>query len=710
MTQIGFSLKIAFPSRRDRDRYESIAADLSGSVDDPSRVIHFFHRQIDRYPWSDGFKAAFFEFEKRFRAGDRLLLDHAFWCFVKETAHQVDSNRSTGASCLRLLPDLDGEPQAEAISESKVEADERWEHVDRGGYILSGGLDDVLQALIANSSRLDGILYKASREATKGLLVFKEDGWGSWAWSQHPDSSYVRVLVHDRLSKHCSRYFRLRKASTLWWMSEQIGLSQYEGICTALGLVSPRSGGLKRLVAEGGIKTAGMYLGRRSLLPIVRAHAGVKVAVEPQRAELGALKVDRVQYDQIQLSSAERLSGRWRISASESDRDAPSELSLTFIDQAVVHPSLSAPNPAAWRRDAETRGFREVEIRQAPPVGSSAGHISDSMNDLLEAVYAGGRSGWSEMDLIPLLTRISGAQGPRPWDLLRALRDSRWLDPWVARGWKARRWYLSPIKLIQAGGTVILSGATGEVSRERFTRLVEELGGQVEIDATAGYWAVPLIKASRVDATQLSKAFGLDLQRPIVQDMQKAPLCWSNQHENFDRRELASRWDWKYERFSYTSDLGASPVKLETWIRPTRDSPDLYRVVRRDGSEALFANRTCAILEAYRLARRPLFEKRGRWLLAKTSDGKLPDAAVDRLRLRHLIAPGIVGDSSEFRYAYPVDETDMVWLGERLGSELFEKEIIPNSRAAFHFRTARGEKFFRAAINAERVRFEQGRS
>jgi hypothetical protein len=108
--------------------------------------------------------------------------------------------------------------------------------VDRIGYILSDGLDDVLQALIANSSRLDGILYKASREATKGLLVFKEDGWGSWSWSQHPDSGYVRVLAHDRLRESCSGYFRLRKASTLWWMSEQIGLSQYEDICTALVL------------------------------------------------------------------------------------------------------------------------------------------------------------------------------------------------------------------------------------------------------------------------------------------------------------------------------------------------------------------------------------------------------------------------------------------------------------------------------------------
>jgi len=45
--------------------------------------------------------------------------------------------------------------------------------------------------------------------------------------------------------------------------------------------------------------------------------------------------------------------------------------------------------------------------------------------------------------------RVSGAHGPRPWDLLRALRE---------RGWKARRWYLSPIKLVQAGRTVIATG------------------------------------------------------------------------------------------------------------------------------------------------------------------------------------------------------------------------------------------------------------
>ncbi|MVT52583.1 hypothetical protein GPL17_19055 [Bradyrhizobium yuanmingense] len=698
MTQIGFSLKIAFPSRRDRDRCEGIAADLFGMLDEPTQVIHFFRRQIDRYPWSDGFKAAFFEFEKRFQAGDRLLLDHAFWYFIKETAQQVASDGSNDASCLRMVPDLDREPQAEAISVSKVESDGRWEHVDRVGYVLSGGLEYVLQTLIANSRRLDGILYKASREATKGVLAFKEDGWGSWSWSQHPDSAYVRLLVHDRIHERCPQYFGLRKASAHWWMSEQMGQGQFESICTALGIASPPSGALKRVAAEGGIKTAGMYLGRRSLLPIIRAHAGVEVAIEPQRAELGTLELGQLQDDRIQLSSTARLSGRWRISVTESDRAAPSELSLTFIDRAVLHPSLTAPNPDAWRRDAEASGFREIEIRQGSHIGRPVGQVSDSMYDLLEAVYAGGRSGWSEMDLIPLLARISGTHGPRPWDLLRALRDSRWLDPWVARGWKARRWFLSPIKLVQAGETIILSGAAGEVSRERFARIAEELGGQVEIDGTVGCWAVPLIKATHVDAAQLSKAIGLELQRPIVLDIQKAPLCWSNQHENFDRRELVSRWDWKNERFSYTSDPGASPVMLETWIRPARDSPDLYRVVRRDGSEALFANRTAAILETYRLARRPLFEKRGSWLFAKTSDGRLPDVAVDRLRLRHLIAPGIVSNSSEFGYAYPVDENDMVWLGERLGSELFEQESISKFHPAFHFRTARGEKFFRATI------------
>jgi hypothetical protein len=73
-------------------------------------------------------------------------------------------------------------------------------------------------------------------------------------------------------------------------------------------------------------------------------------------------------------------------------------------------------------------------------------------------------------------------------------------------------------------------------------------------------------------------------------------------------------------------------------------------------------------VEAHRLCKRPLYRRRENLLVRTTADGWLPDIVAERLRHRHLCAPGpIEMPAVACAYAYPMDEADSLWLDERLG-------------------------------------------
>jgi hypothetical protein len=701
MSHIGYTLRIAFPSRRDRDRFDNLAATQAVSLTGPTHVISFFRRQIDRYPWSEGFRAAFLEFEKRYHDGDRLLLDHAFWRVVEESFEPGRSSPiKEGALQLRFLVEIDESLQAEVSTGFKIEHDTRWLNDGSGGSMFSGSIEEVFSLIKSSESGRANIFRRAASEIDQGLLAFKENGWGCWSWWKDVDAGSLRVLIHDRLKLRSIQYCRSEKVSPNWWMSEAIGVLLYEQLAKSIGRAAPVSEHLKRLSIEGGVKTSGVYLGRKRLLPLLRAQAGSDAVVEPQRVELGELSIGESKFDTMSLTGSNRLSGTWRLSVVESDVSAPSELRVSFIDRAIVHHSLARPDVGNWVRDTEQRFTTEAILKPAGRPTDTHGQASEVISDLLEAVYAGGRGGWSEMDLLPLLSKIGGAQGPRHWDLLRSLRDAGWLEAWVAKGWRARRWYLSPAKLSAVSSAVALLGSASDILRDRFCNVATRLGGKVEIDTNGGFWCIPTPIAHFIDADELSQALGVEIVNASYWEFERAPKCWGSETYNIERRELASRWSWSEGGFRVGASGSTSRTRIERWIRSRGDANDLFRVVDSQSREAIFASRTSAILEAYRLSGAPLFERKGDRLIALTTDGRLPDGAAARIRMRHLSSPGPVEvTQGKFEYSYPVDDHDMRWITEKFGKRIVidgrrSDDSIPTSR-----RIIRRERLFRARLS-----------
>jgi hypothetical protein len=182
MKQIGHAQAIAFPSRRDREHLSSLIAQRHGSrFCSPSSAILEVksHR-----PWSQGFESALEDFEKRYRRGDRLLSEHAFWILISDLLRHagrlVDSDAATAME-LWLIP----------YQDESFLLDLRCDRAIRG-LPLDKDTDDSLELpfrLTTQFTKLIELLKpwgqtssdksfgRLLRAVGSGLLPFVEHGW-----------------------------------------------------------------------------------------------------------------------------------------------------------------------------------------------------------------------------------------------------------------------------------------------------------------------------------------------------------------------------------------------------------------------------------------------------------------------------------------------------------------------------------------------------
>lgn len=669
MTQIGYSQRITFPARRDKERLRALVAERGASFATPRGVIGNIRRHLNDSLWSEAFRAVFLDFENRYRRGDRLMADHAFWHLVTETLSGSRLPRSSALGpCLRMFVDVDEDTLLEfRVAGQPASSDPRRTSTDIDGFVLTGSIDEVLHAIVLEADRKADGLTELSRHIRNGVLAFAEGGWGEWIWRADPDVGSVRLLATGIIKNRSFSEIGWRKVSTNWYLSEATEVAFFEGLLGTPGSSTHSAERVRKLAIEGGVRTPAGYLGRASLLPVLRAVTGASVVLKPARVECGELKIDQTHHAMVTFSSTARVAGTWQVSVIESDAAPSAELRLSFVDRALEHERIMLPDTSNWLPESEVLVSNRIALhaaRVSTPGASVEKHVV--MDNLLEAVYAGGRSGWSEIDLLSLLRQVSGSKGPSQWDMLRSLSEGGWLTARVAARWRARRWYLRAPRLLELTGAVLLDGAACETLRERFTHVVSRLGGSVELRSGVSPWAVPLLVAWSSDPQALATELSLPIAAPELFNLSPAPLCWLPSVHDTSHRELVAIWDWNQGRFTFPTHT--SGVRLERWSRPNGDARDVFRLVQRNGRSQMLDSRIAAIVEAHRQFKRPLYCRRRDLLVRMTAEGWLPNEVAARLRLRHLRASGPIETSAgERAYAYPIDEADAVWLAQRFG-------------------------------------------
>ena len=705
---IGYSIRLAFPSWRDRDRLTQDIRRLGGSkLRTPRTASAQLKHPIEFGPYSTPMKEAFEDFSRRFQSGERLLAHHRFWVLLQDVCSSLDGGSGeTGKRPARLTLFFGTDESDVSVEFAGAAAAGRPASAPIDDVVLmEGSVPTVLGELAASNPRSGVVPLKISNAITTGVLLFSEEDWGQWLLV---DSSVVHdTKVIALVRKNVAAGSRL-PADVWHWAGGEWVYAKLKPVAVEMLLLSVKlypettQDDLGGLEIMGGVSTGQVLLGRSTILPEIRATASATISISPVGETRGRLAIEPTESERWKLVADSPIAGTWRVVAVEPSAFGAtaleSDLYIRFDDRAIEHETLADPDRDPTRLEPET----EMVIDQGSQLdlratGKTAGPLphDERLNDLLEAIYARGHNGWSESQLVTLIGHVNGTIGsPNPWDILRILQEIGWIEPRLLKKWRGRRWFLRPPTIVVVGSgnatVCVLDGAIPLVVQERYVRVVERLEGFMVQSLSIGSWSPAMLASSGIDPDELGRALAMPVRREHKISASPAPSLWPMENRTTTHRECAGSWSWDRGCFAREADTGRMPVHLERYCRARGDVRDVFIVDARDRQPRAFTARTTAIMEAHRLAQLPLFSFDGTRLRRLTRDGHLPVPVGRMLRFEHLVNPGLLpmGDG-KFCYAYPANQHDIGWLRELFGAAIPEARLPLVGMSASHVALAR---------------------
>jgi hypothetical protein len=441
-------------------------------------------------------------------------------------------------------------------------------------------------------------------------------------------------------------------------------------------------------------------------LPTVETPSAGDLAIEERDDVTFTPSVQRVSATRWRIATGDRLSGAYRLSFVEQIGPAidplVDELSVDFVPDALEHNELRSPNPRDWIDSHELAiagRTSEVSVLPRSPIEGRES-IADEraarlFDDLTEALYAGGRSGWSEVEVIETIRALLGPTAPRVWDVLRSYEEAGWMYCASSISWRARRWWLRAPEILFLSAqspTVILRGMQPRIVRERFEETARSLGGRIVIRNAVGPYGPTMTIAVDVDVDRLSQELRWPVSRQPAVPEERAPECWTSVVGDPGGHSVRWFWNWSSGRFGQERNGGRADVVLTRCERERRDAADLF-VVEGRGERFVTPSRAVAICEAYRRARAPMWVLVDGLLVTVPDEGHLvlPIArAISLSGLRHS-APIKAGES--WRYAHEAN----LWAIDRI-THVFGASFV---RAAGHELDAPPAETFSGSIDAQ---------
>jgi hypothetical protein len=414
------------------------------------------------------------------------------------------------------------------------------------------------------------------------------------------------------------------------------------------------------LEVDQGIRTKYGWLGRPAVLPWVRKHGSGAVELESVRPGEPRPQVGVFRDGWAPIESDTSLDGEYRVRLEEKTRTGTAlaiESTLRFVADAPEH--LDIPDAStAWSVLPDCRDEVWEKCRSFAPDHDLAEHWTDRRadgpaEDLFEAIYARGRAGWGEPDLVKLIRAVMPSASP--WDVLHALRETGWMERTISTRVKATCWWLVRPYLVAADthSPVLLQGSAPARVRRRFRETVRQLGGQVR-ELSGPSPATPCTcVATGVEAARVAEVLEIPLCAPRVGGSAPAPACWPSVDRDPSQHRRHQTWSFDEGAFVAGSPTGGTTT-LTRWVRDDRAREDLFVVESPVGTRFVTPNRLVAILEAHRRARRAMFERRGDLLVRITREGHLPIHLARLAFLETTVAGGPAEIDGRRTYVYPV--------------------------------------------------------
>ncbi|MBO3275198.1 hypothetical protein [Pseudomonas schmalbachii] len=643
-SHIGYTRRLSFPSNADL----RLVAHFCQEHPDVLRNLHVsiaaFPRELsdDRASW--GLQSAFEEFRGAYYNQRRALGDLRFWRLL-ERASTLTGRSTRPSVTVEMLFDADKRALFFACSDEEGEPEP------------FASLNDALAAAgVAQSENL-------ATAAALGVVFFRLVGAGRWrAEPEANDSAFgLHVAVAERHKRKIGDRLGVLVEVGAWWITPQpLTLAAIKDALREAKLLFPNQERIVRPHLSSGVRSNGRWLGRPRFLPILESDTSEYVI----RSPLAYSAEVSLSIEQGQLKALQPLEGAFFIHPTllRGEEHAPWSIRLQFVSNAFAHATLEcARSKLPPLRDWKVAASQRLNV--STPTILAWEPEEPACADLLEAVYASGRSGWEEAQIIALLGRAE--DNTNPWHLLRSLRDAGIVEPRLRAGWKGRVWTLREPSIIEVhhGDSVLalVEGALCSRMVDDFKLAVGGFGGAAFRHLGDTPWAPPVLGAKGVSAKALAELLGWHF---VVEPVgaEGNPFAFAETRHQALHYAPTDAWAWHVGRF--LPGKGAKEhVRLVRLTHIGGRDHDIYRV-EQNGCTRHYLSRTAAIASAYALARMPLLEWRpgDEVLVLKTREGGLPDALATEIRRRMLRNGGPCGDE----YIYPANYEVAHWLAGQL--------------------------------------------
>ena len=645
-THIGYTRHLSFPSKADLKLVANFCHEHPSAHRDLHVSISAFPRALvdDRASW--GLRDAFEEFRDAYYLQRRALGDLRFWRLL-ERASTLIGRPTRSSVTIEMLFDADKCALFFAYFGEQSEAEP---------------FTSFNNALIAVRAEHSENLATA---ATMGVVIFRLIGAGRWrAEPEACDSAFgLHVAIADRHRRRIGE--RLGQlASSGDWAITTVPLT-FEVVKDALKqakLFPATQELIVRPYLSGGIRSDGVWLGRQRFFPSLDSDTSDYVIRDALPRESDCLLTIK----KGQLGAPQSIEGAFFIHpvTLRGEEQAPWSIRLQFVRNAFVHPMLTgARYKLAPLRDWAVGEKLPVDVTTQDTLDWESG--DPACEDLLEAIYASGKSGWEEAQIIALLSCADEAMSP--WLLLRSLRDAGIVEPRLRSGWKGRVWTLREPVILEAHrdgqALALVEGALCARMVEDFKLAVEGLGGIPFRRLGVTRWAAPLFGAQDVQGKVVAERLGWRFESEPVSPSEK-PLAFVETPHQALHYEQTRAWSWAKGCFVST-DVTQENVRLVRLTHTGERDHDVYCIEQSSLIHHYFSH-TAAIVSAYALARKSLFEWRPEQnlLVLTACEGGLPDALATETRRRMLRNGGPCGRA----YIYPANGEMARWLDRRLPS------------------------------------------
>ena len=637
---IGYSVRLSFPSRKDRTFIGSFLDANPDIFSNEKLLVERFRSSIAGGRASVGMQIAFGEFHTAYLAGQRTLADHRFWRFVQAVG--ASRHLSLAAEIdLELSSDEDG---LKVFSLQNVASED-------AGKDVCDSLGDAARVALAFPRN------NFTQCIDTGYVLFMRIGHSRWKAVSSLSECHgtVHVGLSSRLAGIIGANLGALEASGNWYLTKAAVLvGKAEDALRRFVRASDVSNQISHVRVYGGIRTGSNWLGRPSFLPQISSDGGALVLNQQHSGGLPAPVCEEIDGwpGTYAIKSDRPLDGSYGLRPSIALTGLTWSRNVAFARNAVVH-GAEARQPAGRPLGEWTDTVTQKASVEIPDLEWC--DLPQSLDDTIEAVYAGGRSGWSEGDLVPRLQDVLPKE-ISPWDFLRSMHESTLLQPLLRPGFRGRTWSLNAPRLVPLhttfGDILVVDGCLGAVLASDFRTAVLSLGGNPFRLKGASQWSIPLVGATGVSIDDVARR--LDWQSSSASSPGGKRWAFEEARIRHDHYDRASVWSWKDRRFSTRAQSVPSDVVLARWVHRDRRDHDIYVVSNRD-REDRFLSRSAAIALAHGVAGVPLFQRDGNLLRRIAAEGALPAEISKWLRHRNLQNPTVVDGGG---YQYPIRRED----------------------------------------------------